>query len=108
MKKLILLSLVVPTVAQIFAAEPTSTAATAINSLGVDLLNKTAKPDANALLSPYSLQSALVMTYAGADGVTRDEMAKVLHLGGNETGLHRSFVELQRALGEVMQRSSRQ
>jgi serine protease inhibitor len=32
-----------------------------------------------ALLSPYSIQAALAMTYAYADGDTRAEMAKVLH-----------------------------
>ena len=65
--------------APVLAAEPTSTAAKAINALGIDLLRKAEPPDANALLSPYSIQSALAMAYAGADGVTREEMRKVLH-----------------------------
>ena len=55
-------------------SEATATATKAINSLGLELLGRTGKPDQNALLSPYSIQSALAMTYAGADGVTRKEM----------------------------------
>jgi serpin B len=89
----------------VFAAEPSSTATTAINSLGVDLLQHSAKPDANTLLSPYSIQAALAMTYAGAEGVTRDEMAKVLHYPADEAAIHRSFSELQKALADVMQQS---
>ena len=61
------------------AVEPTSTAANAINALGIDLFRRTCRPQANALLSPYSIQSALVMAYAGAEGDTRAEMAKTLH-----------------------------
>ena len=37
----------------------------------------------------------MVMAYAGADGVTRDEMAKVLHYPKDEAELHRSFAELR-------------
>jgi len=59
-------------------ADDTSVAATAVNALGVDLLACVAKPNENALLSPYSIQSALAMTYAGAAGETKAEMAKVI------------------------------
>lgn len=92
-------------IAQAFASESTGTAAKAINSLGIELLAKTSKPDQNALLSPYSIQSALAMTYAGADGITRAEMAKVLHYPTNDAELHGSFAAMQRALDEVIQRS---
>jgi serpin B len=73
------------------AADDTNVAATAVNALGVDLLTRVAKPDENALLSPYSIQSALAMTYAGAAGETKTEMARVLHYPADETNLHRSF-----------------
>jgi serpin B len=90
------------------AAEPESPAAAAINSLGIDLLQRTGKPDANALLSPYSIQSALAMAYAGADGATRDEMAKVLHYPKDEAKLHLSLSALQKALDEAAQQSAKQ
>jgi serpin B len=104
MLKVALFSTLLATV-QTFASESTSTAAKAINSLGVDLLAKTAKPNQNALLSPYSIQSALAMTYAGADGVTRAEMAKTLHYPTNDAELHGSFAALRNALNDVAQRS---
>jgi len=61
-----------------WAGETNSIAMNAINALGIDLLHQTARPNANALLSPYSIQMAMAMTCAGADGQTRAEMAKVL------------------------------
>jgi serpin B len=90
------------------AAEPTTTATDAINALGVDLLQQSAKPGANALLSPYSIQSALAMTYAGADGNTRAEMAKALHYPKDETEVHRAFAALRKALDDAVQKSARE
>jgi serpin B len=90
------------------AGEPnTATAAMAINALGVELLHRAGPSNANALLSPYSIQNALAMTYAGADGVTRDEMAKVLHYPKDEAEVHRSFAFLRKALAESAQRSAK-
>ncbi len=91
----------------IFAADPATTVANAINALGVDLLRKTGTPGTNALLSPYSIQSALVMTYAGADGDTRAEMAKVLHYPQDTAEVHRSFAALRKALDDAVQKSAR-
>jgi serpin B len=88
------------------AAEPPSPAVNAINSFGIDLLHKVAKPDANALISPYSIQSALAMAYAGAEGTTRDEMAKVLHYPKDESELHRSFATLRKELDAAIQQSA--
>ena len=79
----------------------TATAAQAVNELGLELLARGAEPGVNALLSPYSIQSALAMTFAGASGATRAEMAKVLHYPADEVGLHRSFAALQQALEDV-------
>jgi serpin B len=86
--------------------EPTSIAANAINAHGIDLLQKIGKPGENALISPYSIQNALVMTYAGAEGDTRIEMAKVLHYPKEDAELHQSFAALQKAIGDVMKKST--
>lgn len=90
------------------AVEPGSPAAAAINSLGIDLLQRTGKPDANALLSPYSIQSAMAMAYAGADGATRDEMAKVLHYPKDEAKLLLSLSALRKALDEAARQSAKE
>jgi serpin B len=83
-----------------------NTSTTAINTLGLELLARTGKPDENALLSPYSIQCALAMVYAGADGVTKAEMAKALHYNSDEVELHLSFDALQKSLEETMKRSA--
>ena len=62
------------------AAQTTGPAA-ATNALGLDLYRlEAAKGQGNLLLSPYSIQAALCMALGGADGGTKAEMAKVLHL----------------------------
>jgi len=88
-------------------AMDTTTAANAINSLGIDLLAKTGNPDENALLSPYSIQTALAMTYAGADGKTRDEMAKVLYFPKDDAQLNGSFAALQKKLLDIEQSTAK-
>ncbi len=80
-------------------------AAQAVNALGLELLTRGTTADANALLSPYSIQSALAMTYAGADGETRAEMARVLHYPAGEAVLHQSFAAIRTRL-EAMVRAS--
>lgn len=53
------------------------------NELGFDWMQHLEKDkNGNAFISPTSLFMALAMTYNGADGVTKDEMAKVLHVDG--------------------------
>lgn len=81
-------------------------AVNAINALGIDLLHQTAPANANALLSPYSIQMALAMTYAGAAGGTRAEMVRVLHYPADETQLNAAFSALQTALAGLMQRQA--
>jgi serpin B len=88
--------------------DATSVAATAVNTLGLELLHRVANPDQNALLSPYSIQSGLAMAYAGADGVTRAEMAKVLHYPANDAELHTSFAALRKVLEEIVQTTTKQ
>jgi len=88
------------------ASSDTTTAAKAINALGLDLLAKGTPPGESVLLSPYSIQAALAMTFAGADGETRAEMARVLHYSPNEESqLHNSFAALQRALEDIAKAS---
>ena len=60
-------------------------AAEAINVFTLDLHRELSRLDQGDLFfSPYSIVSALGMTYAGASGNTALEMEKVLHLAGPE------------------------
>src|SRR5919109_159618 len=76
-------------------------AATATNQLAVDLHRQLATGDANLCVSPYSIESALAMTFAGADGETRTEMARVLHFTGDASSVSASFASLQHSLEEM-------
>ncbi|MBL9166443.1 MAG: serpin family protein [Verrucomicrobiales bacterium] len=80
-------------------------AAQSLNRLGLELLGQSKSAGGNQLLSPYSIQTALAMTLAGADGETRTEMARVLGLNGAESEIHASFAALAAALEEVSRRS---
>ncbi|HSV62097.1 MAG TPA: serpin family protein [Chthoniobacterales bacterium] len=79
-------------------------AARATNELGLDLFRQVVTSDSNTCLSPYSIESALAMTFAGADGQTRDEMANVLHVAKDDS-VHNSFAALREQLHEVAEKS---
>jgi serpin B len=89
------------------AADSFRTAASAVNDLGIDLLAHASKPQENTALSPYSIQIALAMTYAGAEGETREQMAKVLRYPADDSSIPRSFAALQEALAEMTSRTAR-
>ena len=49
------------------------------------------KTDQNIFFSPFSISTALAMTYAGANGETANEMAKTMHFGPNEPDFHYAY-----------------
>jgi serpin B len=53
-----------------------------------DLYRKLATDDENLFFSPYSISSALAMTYAGAKGKTASELASALHFELPQNELH--------------------
>src|SRR5262245_20643999 len=60
--------------------EATAALAKANDRFALDLLHKLSpQAEQNAFFSPYSVSTALAMTWAGARGQTADQMAKVLH-----------------------------
>jgi serpin B len=82
-------------------APETSIASSAVNELGIELHCSLAKKHANLCLSPLSIQMALVMAYAGADGQTRQEMAKVLRYPPDDKALNDSFSALAASLDSM-------
>lgn len=89
------------------AADLSRSAASAVNNLGIDLLVHAAEPQENTALSPYSIQIALAMTSAGAEGDTREQMAKVLHYPAKEPDVLSSFAALEKELAELTSRTAR-
>jgi serpin B len=83
-----------------------SPAAIATNEFGIDLYRKIAHGEKNVCLSPYSISCALAMTLDGADGETRREMARVLHLDP-KVQCDSSFAALQASLGEMGPKTAR-
>jgi len=63
----------------VLAADLSKTTAAANTTFAVELYAKLATEKGNVFFSPYSISSALAMTWAGARGQTADEMAKTLH-----------------------------
>ncbi len=84
-------------------------AAESTNAIGLDLFRAVGatKPGENLVLSPYSIESALALAYAGADGDTRAEMARVLRLPADDASLQDGFAGLRRALDQVAENSQR-
>ncbi len=69
-------------------------------SFAIDLFGQLRTTKDNLFFSPYSVSSALAMTYAGARGATAKEMAKVLHFGSDEAKLHQAMGALMVDLNE--------
>ncbi len=82
--------------------------AQSINTFGLDLHLRLAAEGGNAVTSPWSIQTALAMTYGGAAGKTREEMAKTLHFGGDEAALHAGFAALAKDLADIARQSQAQ
>lgn len=77
-------------------------AARTTNQVGIDLYRQIASKE-NLCISPYSITAGLAMTLAGAEGTTRTEMLRVLHLE-ETTEIDPSFQALRQALNELVTR----
>ena len=70
------------------------------NQFALQLYGKLSKEqEGNLFCSPFSISSALAMTYAGARGETAEQMADVLHFTTGQEQLHPAFKEL---LGQLV------
>jgi serpin B len=75
------------------------------NSFAFELFKKIDDNPKNVLFSPYSISSALAMTYAGAREETALQMSKTMHYSLSQQQLHEGFRNLNRDIqpGEDME-----
>ena len=67
-------------------------------AFALQLYGKLRSAEGNLALSPYSISSALAMTYAGARGQTAQQMEQALHFDQSKTDLHALFGRLDKVL----------
>ena len=65
------------------------------NAFALDLYAQLKTQEGNLFLSPYSISTALAMTFAGARENTEKQMAQVLHFTLGQEQLHSEFHDLQ-------------
>jgi len=70
------------------------------NKFALDLYLKYKSKEGNLFFSPYSISSALAMTYEGAKGKTAEEMQAVLHLPESKEKIRSDFVEIYNELNK--------
>jgi serpin B len=68
------------------------------NAFALNLFRALNKDAGNIFHSPYSISSALAMTYAGARGATAQQKAQVMHFGLPADRLHPAFGSLDLTL----------
>ena len=69
----------------------------------IDIYEMIKTEEGNIFFSPYSISSALAMTYGGARGETAKQMAAVLRFTLEDEDLHSAFAELQTKLNAMQQ-----
>jgi len=70
------------------------------NAFGFDLYHKFKGERGNLFFSPYSISTALAMTYEGAKGQTAKEMQTVLHLPDDKQKIRSGFVNIYNELNK--------
>jgi len=74
------------------------------SNFGFDLYQKLKGAKGNLFFSPYSISTALAMTYAGARGETEKQMAQVLHFPLTQESMHPAFSLLQSDLNTIQKK----
>ncbi len=80
-----------PTKARPADSKTRAAVAASINAFAVDLHRALAGRAGNLFVSPASITIAFAMTHAGARGETRQEIARVFHLGSDARAVHEGF-----------------
>ena len=73
------------------------------SAFALDLYQQLRHNDGNLFYSPYSISTALAMTFAGARGNTETEMAQTLHFELEPEQLHETLAALENRLNAVQE-----
>lgn len=102
MKKILILILLLPFfAADSFPEEAMQDLTRANTKFALDMYASLCQNQGNIFYSPYSISTALAMTYAGACGNTKKEMAQALHFDMLEQNIHPAFNKLQSHLQNI-------
>lgn len=71
----------------------------ALNELGFDIYKQLATEDGNIAFSPWSIDTALALTYPGARTTTADAMRATMRIPLADADFHRAMNDLTRGLG---------
>ncbi|MGO9916444.1 MAG: serpin family protein [Isosphaeraceae bacterium] len=91
-------------VGNVDSPEPVRALVQGNNSFALDLYAQLRRGEGNRFLSPFSISSALAMTYAGARGDTALEIARALHFTLAPDQLHPAF---HRLITEIVSRDTK-
>ncbi len=75
-------------------AQDNNSVVNANNQFAFDLYSKYKSEDGNIFFSPYSISSAIAMTYEGARGKTADEIQSVFHFPKEDALRRESFLKI--------------
>ena len=100
---LLTVSLIAATAAPVRAAEDNAKGEVVAgnNQFATDLYARLREEPGNLFFSPYSISTALAMTYAGARGDTAEQMAETLRFTAPNEDLHRAMGALVDALNKA-------
>jgi len=83
---------------------PTEALMNGNTAFALDLYGELREEEGNLFFSPYSISTALAMTYAGARGNTEKQMAQVLHFTLPQDQLHPAFASMEAALKAIQEK----
>lgn len=73
-------------------------------AFALDLYKQLSDEADNLFFSPYSLSTALAMTYTGARGATESQMADTLHFSLPQESLHPAFADLAKHFESIQKK----
>ncbi len=76
------------------------------NAFALNIYNKLKHAEGNLFFSPYSISTALAMTYAGARNNTAEQMAQTLNFTLAPDRLHPAFASIQDQLNAVREKGN--